>query len=378
MASPPPLTIVCIVDALGDALVRAHDVLPEMPVRRALRTVLGYSSAAIPSLLSGVTPAAHGHWSMYRRARGDSPLRALTLPLRAAARLPRGREWVRRRTAQWLTRTRRVRGYFSLYEVPLNLLPEFDLVERDDLFAPGGLGTIPTLFDHLSQRRLPYRVWSWRDDPRTAVTQAIDCARDPRLRALVVYRADLDATMHEHSVASGATAQLLRGIEADVRALRDAAPDRDVTLFVMSDHGMADAPHLHDIESLVAPAITRDVLPFFDSTMARFWCATDRARAAVCEALTRAAVGRIVSDDELRALGVLFADRSYGDVIFLLPEGHQIAPSFMGRHAPRAMHGYHPDDPSMDACWLTTGPGREARSILDALPAILQTLDVPA
>ena len=39
------------------------------------------------------------------------------------------------------------------------------------------------------------------------------------------------------------------------------------------------------------------------------------------------------------------------------------------------MHGYHPDDPSMDACWLTTGPGADARSILDVLPCILRALD---
>ena len=30
---------------------------------------------------------------------------------------------------------KRVQGYFNLYEVPRELLPEFDLPERDDIFV---------------------------------------------------------------------------------------------------------------------------------------------------------------------------------------------------------------------------------------------------
>ncbi len=64
-----------------------------------------------------------------------------------------------------------------------------------------------------------------------------------------------------------------------------------------------------------------------------------------------------------------------GDLVYLMPVGHQIAPSFMGRTAPIAMHGYTPDDPVMDACFVTTGLGTDAASILDVAPAIWRAVE---
>jgi hypothetical protein len=64
--------------------------------------------------------------------------------------------------------------------------------------------------------------------------------------------------------------------------------------------------------------------------------------------------GRILPDDELRQLGILFADRRYGEVIFLFHLGCLLFRSdFNGRGWIRSgMHGYRPDDPYSDAAFL--------------------------
>ena len=61
--------------------------------------------------------------------------------------------------------------------------------------------------------------------------------------------------------------------------------------------------------------------------------------------------GRIVDDEELERLGILFSDRRYGEVIFLLNPGWLMARSdFNGNHwKPVGMHGFHPSDRDSDA-----------------------------
>src|SRR5205814_1944473 len=48
------------------------DVLPD---RRWLTTILGYSSGAIPTLLTGRTPSQHGHWNLFYYDPQRSPFR---------------------------------------------------------------------------------------------------------------------------------------------------------------------------------------------------------------------------------------------------------------------------------------------------------------
>jgi hypothetical protein len=85
-----------------------------------------------------------------------------------------------------------------------------------------------------------------------------------------------------------------------------------------------------------------DFAVVYDSTMARFWFFNNRARQAVSELLQTIPQGRVLSDPELEAMGTLFPDRRFGELIFLVNEGVLIVPSDMGERPIRAMHGYHP------------------------------------
>ncbi len=76
------LALVFFVDALGWEVVRDSDCFSSVaPHRWRQRTVLGYSCAAQPTILTGKMPSEHGHWGMFYRAEHSEmrPLRAFGL-----------------------------------------------------------------------------------------------------------------------------------------------------------------------------------------------------------------------------------------------------------------------------------------------------------
>ena len=65
-----------LIDALGWEYLKDREFLSDIcPYRTPLRTVLGFSSGAIPSLLTGTLPQSHGHWNLFYYDPEGSPLR---------------------------------------------------------------------------------------------------------------------------------------------------------------------------------------------------------------------------------------------------------------------------------------------------------------
>jgi hypothetical protein len=347
------ITVVLLIDALGWEIVRKFGFCEGLlPHRGALGTVLGYSSAAIPSLLSGQPPARHGSWAMYRYSPSTSPFKWL----RFLPKLPHALEWRLRVLTRWITdRRKAVRGYYALYDIPLRTLGFFDVAQRGDPYEPGGVAN-ETVFDRLGAEDVPYRLWTYRtpeQDNFDALMNAM--ASDNRL--LFLYTAELDALMHRVGIFHEDVETKLRYYEQAVAKIleRGAQAGREVTFCLFSDHGMTDVSRVVDVAREVERwgfAARSDVVAFYDSTMARFWCRPE-VKERLVERLNSTGWGRVVTDAELEAYGCGFTDRSYGDVIFLMSPGGLIVPSFMGREAISAMHGYDPEDPFSKGCFMT-------------------------
>jgi hypothetical protein len=113
---------------------------------------------------------------------------------------------------------------------------------------------------------------------------------------------------------------------------------------------------VREIEQL-GLSMPEDYLAVYDSTMARFWFFSGDARRKIVARLGGLECGRILSDDDLGALGILFPDRRYGELVFLLDPGWLVGGSdFNGRWTPDGMHGYHPDDSYSDGIFLSNVP----------------------
>ncbi len=356
-----PLSIHVLVDALGWDLLRGRRFLDDVLTdRRPLVTILGYSSGAIPSLLSGRYPGQHGHWNLFYRAPGRSPFR-WTRPLgRLPAPLVENR-LARRVIKHAARRLCGYTGYFSLYAYPVAHLHEFDLAEKRDIYQPGGLDC-PSLFDRFQEAGIAWEAYTYhRHTDAEILALAARRAAESGARVLFLYLSGLDHYLHYHvHDAAGVTARLA-WYEAGLRRVWEAARRRrrDVRLFVFSDHGMTPVRWTYDLARDVRAlglSVPGDYLPAYDSTMARFWVASERGRRRLLELLQAHPCGALLERPELERLGIWFDDDRYYQLLFLLKPGVLLCPSHMGAVRFAGMHGYHPGEPTADAVLLASVP----------------------
>jgi len=350
------LGLFVFIDALGWEILRRHpEFLAELaPNRKPLETILGYSSACDPSIISGLTPAGHKLWSSYYYLpQGGSPfawtrwLGFLPEPLTERAR-------VRHYLSKLVKKVCGIRGYFQLYNVPFRLLPLFHYAEWKRIWEPGGLPEGTSIFDMLLAAG---KTWYVHDSGKNdegklaGLRSALDAGE---IDFAYISLGKLDALMHAKGTQTPGIGRLLAWYHGQITSLVNLAQQsyEKVNLYVFTDHGMHDIHRGHDLAADVAATGLRfgqDYVAFYDSTMGRFWSLTPDARKKLVRLFEDHPDGRLLPEEELRRLGVYFADHQYGDLVFLMNSGIQIAPSFMGRKAIAGMHGFHPDDAASKA-----------------------------
>ncbi len=344
------LLLVFLIDALGYELTQGGRWFEHLGRRDGpVESVCGYSSACIPSILTGLLPAQHGHWAMYLRDPARSVFRRYKPIIWLLDGLLRRPYATRRVLSRWLRRSG-ITGYFSLYEIPPRLLPQFDLCEKRSIFEPGGISAAASVFDIALRLGLRWRSWYWKSPEEENRRQMLSALEEGRDDFLFFYTPRLDALMHAHGTRAPEVATALEDLDGFIAHCLEVAHRRygEVRALVFGDHGMADVLEVHDImTSLEALGlrVPRDLLWFVDSTMARFWFFDPAARDKVESVLEDLDFGRILDAEEMERLGIRFSDDRYGEMVFLLREGHILVPSFTAREPVAAMHGYHPEEP---------------------------------
>ncbi len=371
------ISLYIFIDAFGWELLKQNewflsDIIKE---KNPIRTVFGYSCACVPSIITGKTPSEHGHWgSFYYSQEGSvfKNLNWLRIFPSAVMDSSRARTWVSR----FIKRVYGFAGYFSLYNTPFKYLPYFDYQEKNDIFAEGGIEGSETVFDRLRKRGIPFLVGKGDSDGQK-FDQLKSALNKREIELAYLHLGDLDALLHGNRKDSDELRQRIKGYNRQIRDVYELAMNSydEVELNVFSDHGMKEVSSSYDlmgdIESL-GLVFGKDYVVYYDSTMARFWFLNDFARLKITDKLKEVKEGKILSDEELKEVGVYFDDHKYGEVIFLMDPGTLIVPSFMGRKSIVGMHGYHPNDPDSMAMWLTNVP-REDRicNIMDIFSPIL-------
>lgn len=352
--------IFILVDALGWEWVRRHPFLQSIaPYRSRLESVLGYSTAAIPSILTGTYPQDHGRLSLFQRAQGRSPFASIKWLCAMPPALVEN-HYVRYAAKRMACRFNHFGGWFHFLGVPLRYLPLLDVSERANIYAPGGIPGSTTIFDLLEARHTDYVVYSYHDGTNTELFSSMETELRKREKSFYfLYLDGVDGFLHGHADDPSSSNACLSRYSALITRLFDVAQAnyRQVRLHVFGDHGMAPTRRYVDVQARLdklnvrAP---RDYLCILDSTMARFWFFSDSARRAVMTVFIENDGGRWLTRDELQSLRAWFDDRRYGEEIYLMPEGVIIASPERGDIVSRGMHGFHPSTPHSPSAFVSS------------------------
>ena len=327
------------------------------PNRKKLTSVFGYSSACVPSILSGRWPEQHRNWSYFVFDPKNSPFQSLR-PLRWLPEALTSRRIFRRWLSKFIKRQLNFRGYFDLYNIPFKHISLYDFTEKKSPLQPQGMNRGPNIFDFLLERGVRYHVSLPERTEEANLAALIRDLEGEVIDFAFLYWPGLDGLLHEVGNQSPQVPAKLRSYERWLDQLLHLARQHysDVRLYIFSDHGMANCDQLLDLRATIDALPCRmaeDYVVVYDSTMARFWFFNDQARQTVTECLNKVPQGRIVPDAELQQMRTFFPDRCFGELIFLVKEGVLIVPSHMGERPIRAMHGYHPNDPQSYAVVCT-------------------------
>ncbi|MDD3118139.1 MAG: alkaline phosphatase family protein [Victivallales bacterium] len=358
------IDVFMFIDALGWEILQRHSFLEqELPYRYSVRMQFGYSSTAIPTILSGRPPQEHKHLSFYYYAPEKSPFKIFKyLPLKYLPSRIFDRWRVRHLLSKILARYYGFTGYFEMYSMPYNWLPFLDYIEKNDIFVPRGLAPVANLADVLQQAGVPGHISNWRLSEEENIARLGALLDEGQIRFAFLYTAALDGLLHMHVREPEIIqrkldwyAEHIRGLMARMKQHYD-----QFSFTVISDHGMTPLTGTVDLKGRIDALGLRygvDYVAVYDATMARFWFLRPEGRERIFPLLEEVPGGRILSAAEKKHYGIDFADHMYGEEILLLPPGVQIAPSNMGLKALPGMHGFAPEDrDSYAACLSTAEP----------------------
>jgi predicted AlkP superfamily pyrophosphatase or phosphodiesterase len=373
------LSLFLFIDAFGWEVKQRHpDFLGGLIAEsRPLDTILGYSSACDPSIISGLTPAEHGLWSSYYYDPAGSPFK-WTRPL---AYLPdsifqRGR--VRNQLSKGIKQRCGFTGYFQLYAVPFKELHLFNYAEQKRIWEPGGLPRGESIFDRMAKEGIAYCTHDSDVNDDVRMERLLSQIQQKSIDFAYCSFGKLDGLMHAKGNDHPEIGSLMQWYDGKIRDLLAAAEENyeEVAWYLITDHGMHNVVEeynlIADIEAL-GLEWNKDYAAFYDSTMARFWILDETARAPIAECLATHAKGKLLSEEELKAFGVWFGGGQYGDLVFLMDSGIQIEPSFMGVKACKGMHGFHPADPDSLASISSNKPIPESITKIQHIHQLMLT-----
>lgn len=352
------IEIFLFIDALGWKIVNDHHFMENLfPHRKKMDMQFGYSSSAIPTILSGKTPAEHEHLGLFRFAPEASPFKMLS---RFAWFFKPARLWDRGRVRHHLSKILKklygFTGYFQLYRMPIWKLKFVDYCEKRDLFLSGGMEDIANLHDTLSRMNVEFHIsdWHFSDDKNyLAAENAIESGKN----FLFVYTASFDGVLHDKVGDFTAVQSKLDDIQMQIEHLYAKAEEyaENVHFTVISDHGMTPLAGTVDIMSKIAQSgliFGKDYGACYDSTMARFHYLSASSKNVITE-IMKEFPGHFLTMEEEMKYGIFRRDRAFGDGIFLLDTGIQIVPSDMGEKPLNGMHGFAPENEHSFATMLS-------------------------
>jgi len=355
------IDIFIFIDALGWEIAQKHKFLEELlPHRFPVEMIFGYSSTAIPTILTGEPPTVHKHLSFYYYDPENSPFKLIKhLQMKHLPSKIFDRWRVRHILSKIIAKLYGFTGYFEIYSMPFDRIHLFNYAEKKDIFIPKGLEPVENLADKLVEAQIPYHISNWRLSEQQNFDALNKDIEEESIEFAFLYTARMDGLLHIQTKDGEKIPKKLKWYESNITKLIDNVKKHYETysLHVMSDHGMTTKTTTIDIKKIIKDLklkFSKDYAAVFDSTMVRLWYFNDTAKERIRNELKKIDQGHFLTDEEKIRFRIDFKDNLYGEDIFLLDPGIQIEPCDMGLKALPGMHGYTPLDKDSYASFLST------------------------
>ena len=190
------LALFVFIDALGWEIIRNEPFARFCaPYRRRLTSVFGYSSACVPSIMSGNWPVEHRNWCYFVYDPQHSPFRSLR-HLRWIPNTLGSRRKVRRQISKLVKRQMKFRGYFDLYNMPFRYISKFDFSEKKSPLKPAGMNRGSNIFDYLEEHEIEYHASDPEKSEIDNTAALVEDIRKERMDFAFVYWPELDGLLH--------------------------------------------------------------------------------------------------------------------------------------------------------------------------------------
>jgi hypothetical protein len=239
--------------------------------------------------------------------------------------------------------------------IPVTILPFFELKFSKKFTDSNPIDNITTLFDQLKKFNMSFYISGLYDNvsEEKIFKRMLVKINDDTTDLLLVKFGLLDELGHKYGPNSDQVHKYLKEIDKKIEAIVKAinATNEKIHLIIFSDHGMAPIHHYVNLEQKLKNLNIKngvDYLLFLDSTMARFWFFSEKAKKIIHNILETEDCGKILSESELKNLGLDNIGPEYGTSFFALKAGHVFFPDYYRRYnKPKGMHGYFdsPDNP---------------------------------
>lgn len=351
------IRIAIFVDALGFEIVKKYNFFEELTYRRPVQMQFGYSSTALPTILTGKKPKEHGHFTMFHLNKETSPFKnSLMKPLKLFPSKLEQNWRIRNVVSRCLKQFYNFSGYLNIYSIPIKKLEKLDISEKRNIFLEKGFDNTENVSDILKARGEKFFMSNYEAAESENISALKKSISEKEIEFAFLYTAQLDSLLHVQSKDGEGIKDKLRWYEEQFKDVIELANKKydDVEVMLFSDHGMTTYTESFDVQSILkstglTEGVDYDVL--LDATIARFWYYNDSAKEIIRKSLNADKIKHI-QPEQLIEWGCDFEGDKYGEDFYLVDPGVQIVPNDFGKKPLKGMHGYTPEHKDSNACFL--------------------------
>ena len=377
----PVLTV--FIDGLKPDNMKYMPFVDSLPIKKRLRTQLGYSNGCHASMYTGVHPDKHNLWLTWRLNRLTSPyawINRSKLPVLVGENF--FVKYACHRITDYLNwGNTSFHGVPFITSTPFSKWHLFDVTEKKYWTEDKFIDNYKTIFEIFRDKRLDYQTVGLEKSTLGETSEVRKYKPEKYSDWTYVFFGDIDGLSHKYGQNTPEVGAELRKIDEIIHSLYSDMQNRNLSprLLLFSDHGHVKVKKTINVHKLFSDCGLNesDFIYWVDATLIRFWIKKKSDIADIACILNKVD-GFLLTDVIKKKYNINMPDNRYGDIIFCLNPHWIFEKPFSplkklrGKRWDISSHGYVPEYPDMDGVLISDTPiNRESPELVDILPTLL-------